>query len=91
MNRLLIVTAASALAAASGAALAQAQPQPSGAPQQAVSAGNADEVICEKQEVLGSRIATKRICMKRWEWAEKRLQERQDVEKAQTQVRVKGQ
>ena len=43
-----------------------------------------NEVVCEKQEVLGSRVATKRICMTRAEWAEKRRVERLEIERAQT-------
>ncbi len=43
-----------------------------------------NEVVCEKQEVLGSRVATKRICMTRAEWAEKRRLERLEIDKAQT-------
>ncbi len=43
-----------------------------------------NEVVCEKQEVLGSRLATKRVCMTRAEWAELRHQDRQDLERVQT-------
>lgn len=42
-----------------------------------------NEVVCEKQEEIGSRIATKRVCMTRSQWAEQRRLDRQDVEKAQ--------
>lgn len=42
-----------------------------------------NEVVCERQEVLGSRVATKRICMTRSEWAEKRRLERLEIDKAQ--------
>lgn len=44
-----------------------------------------NEVVCEKIEVLGTRLATKRVCMTRREWAEQRLIERQTVDKAQVQ------
>ncbi|MDV3257625.1 MAG: hypothetical protein LOX97_07575 [Sphingomonas sp.] len=47
------------------------------------SAKDPNEVVCEKQEVLGSRVATKRICMTRSEWAEKRRLERLEIDKAQ--------
>lgn len=43
-----------------------------------------NEVVCEKQEVLGSRVATKKVCMTRAEWAEKRRVERQEIDRAQT-------
>lgn len=42
-----------------------------------------NEVICEKQEVLGSRVATKRVCMTRAEWAERKRLERLEIDKAQ--------
>jgi hypothetical protein len=44
-----------------------------------------NEVICERQEVLGSRLATKRICMTRSQWADLKSQDRQEIERAQTQ------
>jgi invasion protein IalB len=44
-----------------------------------------DEVVCEKQEVVGSRLATKRVCMTRGQWADLRSQDRQDTERVQTQ------
>ena len=43
------------------------------------------EIVCEKTEVLGSRLGTKRVCMTRAEWAERRRLERQEIEKAQVQ------
>lgn len=42
-----------------------------------------NEVICEKQEVVGSRLATRRVCMTRAKWADLRLQDRQAIEHAQ--------
>ena len=50
------------------------------------SAGKAkdpNQVVCEKSEVLGSRVATKRVCMTRSEWAEKRRVERMEIDRAQ--------
>jgi hypothetical protein len=41
-------------------------------------------VVCESQKVIGSRLAVKRVCMTRAQWADRRLVDRQDVEKAQT-------
>lgn len=46
---------------------------------------NPNEVVCEKQEQLGSRLATKRICMTRGQWADLRGQDRQEIERVQTQ------
>jgi hypothetical protein len=42
-----------------------------------------NQVVCEKVEVLGSRVSTKRICMTRSEWAERRRLERQEIDRAQ--------
>lgn len=51
----------------------------------AVKAANQTEVVCEKVEVLGSRLATKRICMTRAEWAQRKKDDRETVEQAQAQ------
>ena len=42
-----------------------------------------NEVVCEKVEVIGSRLISKRECATRAQWAERRLRERLDVDKAQ--------
>jgi hypothetical protein len=42
-----------------------------------------NEVVCEKIEVVGSRLATKKICMTRAEWAERRREQRQEIDRAQ--------
>jgi hypothetical protein len=49
-----------------------------------------NQVVCEKIEVVGSRVAVKRVCMTRSQWAERRLQDRQDLEQAQTRRGMKG-
>ena len=43
-----------------------------------------NQIVCDKQEVLGSRVATKKVCMTRAEWAERRHLERQEIDRAQT-------
>jgi hypothetical protein len=47
-------------------------------------------VICEKQEVIGSRLARKKVCHTRAEWADLKLQDRQELERAQTRRGMKG-
>jgi hypothetical protein len=42
-----------------------------------------NEKICEKQTVVGSRLATRRVCATRAEWAEKRRLDREAVDGAQ--------
>jgi len=49
-----------------------------------------NEAVCEKQEITGSRLGTRRICLTRAKWAERRLQDRQEIEKAQTNRGMKG-
>jgi hypothetical protein len=46
-----------------------------------------NEKICEKQEVLGSRLAVKRVCMTRAEWAAQRRTDRDLVQNSQMGVR----
>lgn len=41
------------------------------------------EIVCEKQEVLGSRLATKRVCLTRAQWADLKNQDREDIERVQ--------
>ena len=43
-----------------------------------------NEVVCEKQEILGSRLATKKVCMTRSQWADLKSQDRQEIERVQT-------
>jgi hypothetical protein len=52
---------------------------------QAKKALDPNEVVCEKQEVLGSRLATQKVCHTRAEWAEIKRSDRQDIEKMQVQ------
>ena len=50
-----------------------------------------NEVVCEKQKELGSRLAVKRVCMTRAEWAERRRLDRMELEKTQVNQPMKGQ
>jgi len=53
--------------------------------QNAQPAPDPNEVVCEKQQVIGSRLVSHRICMTRAQWAEERRIERMDLENIQTQ------
>jgi hypothetical protein len=44
-----------------------------------------NEVVCEKQHVIGSRLAMHRICMTRAQWAQQRQIDRMDLEHIQAQ------
>lgn len=46
-----------------------------------------NRIICEKQGELGSRVATKRVCMTAAEWEIRRREDREAVEKAQVNRR----
>jgi len=46
-----------------------------------------NRIICEKQEVVGSRLATKKICMTAAQWEDRRREDREAVEKGQRQAR----
>jgi len=46
-----------------------------------------NRVICEKQGVVGSRLATKRVCMTAAEWEIRRREDREAIEKAQVNTR----
>ena len=71
------------LASMAGAQAPQQQPSTAAARP----AANADpnEVICERQSVIGSRLAHRKVCMTRSQWDDSRRQDRFETEKAQTQ------
>jgi hypothetical protein len=48
-----------------------------------VSAKDPNERICEKETIVGSRLATRRVCATRAEWEEKRRLDREAVDQAQ--------
>lgn len=47
-----------------------------------------NETVCEEEDVLGSRLASRRVCMTRAQWAEKRRDDRALVDRSQTQLCV---
>lgn len=49
-----------------------------------------NEMVCEKQEVLGSRLATRKVCMTRSQWAERRQADRDMVARSQVNSCVKS-
>ena len=57
-------------------------PQPSQG-KVAVNAADPNQILCEKVEELGSRLSTKRVCMSRAQWAERRRLDRDEIEHAQ--------
>jgi hypothetical protein len=82
MRKLLITTAASLLI---GALPAFAQGTQPAQQQPAKPVKDPNEIVCEKQEVIGSRLNFQKICKTRAEWAEERRSSRMDLDKVQTQ------
>ena len=63
--------------------IATAQTTQASAVQPPKKAVDPNEVVCEKQTVAGSRLATKRVCMTRAQWADVKSQDREEIEKVQ--------
>jgi hypothetical protein len=42
-----------------------------------------DKLICETQEITGSRLGGRRVCMTRAQWDESRQRDRQEIERGQ--------
>ena len=59
-------------------------------PQPPKKVANPNQIVCEKSEVLGSRVAVKKVCMTRAEWADRRLQDRQEIDRVQMTRGAKG-
>jgi hypothetical protein len=66
-------------------ALAQAQATPPAAKGQKSAGLDPNEVVCQKTEVTGSRLGVKKVCRTRAEWADLQLQDRQEINRSQTQ------
>ena len=49
-----------------------------------------NEIVCQKQEVLGSRLQSKRVCRTRAEWADLHRLDREQLEQRQTQKPMRG-
>ena len=70
-GRVLLVTAALGMASAATAE------------EKKRDAKDPNRIVCEKQEILGSRLQSKRVCLTAAEWARKRLEDRQTIDRAQ--------
>ena len=85
--RVCLVTIA-AVSIAASPAVAQTAPAPQ--TDQAKKAKDPNEIVCERQNELGSRLAAVKVCHTRAEWADLRHQDRQMVDKAQTSIGTQG-
>lgn len=70
------ITAVSLLSLVATSATAQEDPKRK--------ARDPNEVVCKKEEVLGSRLQTRKVCMTRAEWAERRRLDREEIRRAQS-------
>lgn len=77
----MVRTAAAAIVAASLLSLAATS---ASAQDKAKKAHDPNEVVCKREEVLGSRLQSRKVCMTRAQWAEQRQLDRQNVERSQT-------
>jgi hypothetical protein len=87
MRNLIRVAAALLANCAAGVALAQSVQTSA---QNAQFGPDPNEIVCERQQVIGSRLAKQRICMTRAQWQDARRQDRQAIEKMQTQRGLSG-
>lgn len=49
-----------------------------------------DEIVCVREPVIGSRLAQRRVCRTRAEWAAAREEVKLEVERAQQQMQTQG-
>lgn len=75
---LLVSTGANAQSASQSA-------NPSGSAANVSKPLNPNEMVCEREQEPGSRLAAAKVCHTRAEWADLKSQDRQDVERVQTQ------
>lgn len=86
MLKLIFASVSVALIAAP--AIAQA---PAASPAEATAKkDDPNEKVCVKEEITGSRLGAKRVCMTRAEWADRKLQDQQELVRVQTQRGAKG-
>lgn len=67
---------------------APALAQGSGSPSGDSKASDQNQIVCERYEETGSRLATRRVCKTVREWQEHRSAQRADTERAQQNVGI---
>ena len=73
LSLMMIVACTAVLAAAPSAAT----------PASSKNAKDPNEIVCEKQSIVGSRLATRKVCGTRAEWAEKRRLDKEAIDQGQ--------
>lgn len=51
--------------------------------------GDADKIVCQKQETLGTRLGAKKLCLTVREWRERQMADRDQTESIQAGTRAK--
>ena len=87
MRRLICVSLAATLAVSSVSAWADPQ-QSATAPQADAKAKKQNDVVCETEEVTGSRLGARRVCATRSQWQQRQQTDRDAITKGQTQVGI---
>jgi hypothetical protein len=87
MSIRLSLMAVSALCWMANASIAAAEPAQASS-QSTRPQADPNQRICEDITQVGSRLATKRICATRAEWAEKRKQDRDTIDDAQRSAHI---
>ena len=88
MLKLVVAISAFALAAAASAQT-QAPASTPGASAEKTQTDYLNERICRSEEVTGSRLTKRKVCKTRAQWADQQLQDRQEIERIQTQRSIK--
>jgi invasion protein IalB len=88
-SSLAILAVAAAMLMGAPAAAQQAQTPPTDQSAQA-KPKDPNEMVCERQQDPGSRLAAAKVCHTRAEWADLRHQDRQMIDRAQTQIGAMG-
>lgn len=73
-----------------GPALSQPATAPATQQQPQQKAKDPNEIVCERQKEIGSRLAMLKVCHTRAEWADLRAQDRQDIDRVQNQRGIQG-
>ncbi|TAJ74813.1 MAG: hypothetical protein EPO51_01775 [Phenylobacterium sp.] len=82
------VLLAAAAAPAQAGAPTTVEPAVATAPARSPPKPRADEMVCKREPVLGSRMK-ERVCLTQADWEQRRADARADIEKAQTNNPIK--
>jgi hypothetical protein len=84
MLKYAFLSAVAVSVAVSATAQTNVQPQPV---QAATAPSDVNKLICKKEEEIGSRLATKKVCLTLQQWQERAAQDREQTEHVQQGAR----